>query len=151
MSYLDVISLEEAKNHLRVDADFLEDDEAITRMIKSALGYVENFTCHMLYSRSKTYKRYEDDKKIVVFDYPIMQIPTDEIPLHFSWKTEFVTDEVDLTVGYQTKNDIPSELIDAAYQIIDNWYYNHEKNGNMSIIPEGAEKVLFSYKRDIAI
>ncbi|MGO1702421.1 MAG: head-tail connector protein [Lactobacillus helveticus] len=151
MSYLDVISLEDAKNHLRVDADFLEDDEAITRMIKSALGYVENFTCHMLYSRSKTYKRYEDDKKIVVFDHPITQIPTDEIPLHFSWKTEFVTDEVDLTVGYQTKNDIPSELIDAAYQIIDNWYYNHEKNGNMSIIPEGAEKVLFSYKRDIAI
>lgn len=151
MSYLDVISLEEAKNHLRVDADFLEDDEAITRMIKSALGYVEHFTCHMLYSRSKTYKRYEDDKKIIVFDHPITQIPTDEIPLHFSWKTEFVTDEVDLTVGYQTKNDIPSELIDAAYQIIDNWYYNHEKNGNTSIIPEGAEKVLFSYKRDIAI
>lgn len=151
MSYLDVISLTEAKNHLRIDDDFTQDDAAIERMISSSLSYVENFTCHILYSRSKTYKRYEDDKNIIVFDHPITQIPTDEIPLHFSWKTEFVTDEVDLTVGYQTKNDIPSELIDAAFMIIDNWYYNHEKNGNTSIIPDGANNVLFSYKRDIAV
>ena len=41
MAYLDVITLLEAKNHLRIDPDVQADDFAIERMIKSALELVE--------------------------------------------------------------------------------------------------------------
>lgn len=37
------VDLEEAKNHLRVDADFLDDDELINEMIEAAHEIAENF------------------------------------------------------------------------------------------------------------
>ena len=49
MSYLNIISLEEAKNYLRVDIDLTEDDNQITAMIKSSLGFVEKHTNHILF------------------------------------------------------------------------------------------------------
>ena len=44
MSYLSVITLERAKNYLRVDLDFDTDDAEITAMINGACSYIEKKT-----------------------------------------------------------------------------------------------------------
>lgn len=148
MEYLDIITLEQAKNHLRIDCDFTEDDEAIERMIKSALEYVETYTNHILRRRDITYYRNECDKRIKVYDHPINEFP-DNITMHFALRHEFVSKKITLDVGYENKQDIPSGLIDSALMIIDNWYYQHEKEESHSVIPEGAKDVLFIYRRHI--
>lgn len=148
MSYLDVITLEEAKNHLRVEQDFNEDDASISRMIASALSFVEQYTNHILYPRSKTYYRSVTEKRIRVYDYPINNYPN-HITLHFSLMHEFATDKVTLNVGYTNRDDIPSVFIEVALQIIDNWYYNYEKKANLSTIPESGKEMLFQYRRAV--
>ena len=45
-AYLDVITLERAKNYLRIDADLMEDDAEIESMINGALRYIEKRTNH---------------------------------------------------------------------------------------------------------
>lgn len=145
MSYLSVISLATAKNHLRIDTDFTADDDAITRMIKSALELIEHNTSHILYQRDKTYYRSVDESRIVVFDYPINDYDTEVTALHYSLKHEFVADKITLDVGYILSASIPSSLIDAALMIIENWYYGSE--GGNSDIPDSAKKILFNYKR----
>ncbi len=39
----DIITLEQAKDHLRLDIDFTEKDNNITELIKAAIGYAENY------------------------------------------------------------------------------------------------------------
>ena len=149
MSYTDVISLSEAKNYLRIDDDFTEDDNDLKLMISSALEYIENFTSHLVYDRDKTYYRSAEQKRITVYDYPINSDLSDFKVLHFSLRHEFDSDSVTLNVGYDNPKDVPKAIINAALQIIDNWYYNHEKEPQQSIIPEGAKEILWSYKRGI--
>ena len=52
MSYITVITLAEAKNYLRVDPTLTGDDSAITRMIESALKFIERYTNIICYQRS---------------------------------------------------------------------------------------------------
>ena len=146
MSYISVIPLATAKNHLRVDLDFTRDDDAIERMIESALELIEQNTSHILYARDKTYYRLVDNDRIVVFDYPINTNDTDVTALHYSLRKEYVADEITLNVGYVLPADVPSPLIEAALMIIENWYYEAE---NKADIPERANTILFNYKRFI--
>jgi len=146
MSYISVIPMATAKNHLRVDLDFTRDDDAIERMIESALELVEQNTSHILYARDKTYYRLVDNDRIVVFDYPINSYDTDITALNYSLRKEFVADEITISVGYLLPADVPSPLIEAALMIIENWYYEAE---NKTDIPERANTILFNYKRCI--
>jgi len=146
MSYISVIPITTAKNHLRIDLDFTRDDDAIERMIESALELVEQNTNHILYARDKTYYKTVDNDRIVVFDYPINSNDTDITTLNYSLRKEFVADEITLNVGYVLPVDVPSPLIEAALMIIENWYYEAE---NKADIPERANTILFNYKRCI--
>ena len=67
MSYLDVITLQQAKDYLRVDSE--DSDAEITRMIKSALSLMEKQTNIILYDRNKTYIYHNG--VVRVYDYPI--------------------------------------------------------------------------------
>lgn len=149
MSYLDVITLEEAKNHLRIDLDFNEDDNSIKRMITAALQLIEKETNHIFYPRDKTYYRSKSMDAILVYDYPINDFPDDIVTLHFSLMHQFKADKIDLNIGYKNKEDIPVALIEAAFQIIDVWFYNHEVDTNTPAIPESAQRILFTYKRGL--
>ena len=149
MSYILVIPLATAKNHLRVDLDFTQDDAAIERMIGSALELVEQNTSHILYARDKAYYRTVDNDRIVVFDYPINTNDTDITALNYSLRKEYAADEITINVGYLLPADVPSPLIEAALMIIENWYYEAENEGNKSDIPERANTILFNYKRCI--
>jgi len=149
MSYTDVISLSEAKNYLRIDLDFTEDDDDLQMMIESALEYAENFTNHLVFEREKTYYRSAEQKRITIYDYPVNSDLADRKALHFSLRHEFDEDKITLSVGYNDPKDVPRAIINASLQMIDNWYYNHEKEANTSVIPEGAKELLWSYKRGI--
>jgi hypothetical protein len=149
MSYLSVILLSQAKNHLRIDEDFISDDNSIERMIASALELIEKNTNHLVYQREKTYYRSVDSARISVFDYPINNYDTEVTALHYSLKHEFNTDKITLDVGYINPYDVPSPLIDAALMMIENWYYGAENQGNKADIPERANSIMFTYKRCI--
>ena len=69
MAYIDVISLSEAKNYLRVDDTLTEDDSSITRMINASLKYVENYTGVILFSRDVKYLVKEG--VLQLYQYPI--------------------------------------------------------------------------------
>ncbi len=51
MDALDVISLASAKNWISVDTDDTQWDDDIKRLIKSAVAWVEKYTCWQLYQR----------------------------------------------------------------------------------------------------
>lgn len=137
-SYLDVISLAKAKNYLKIDPTLTEDDSLITGMINSALSFIEKRTNHIFKTRDKFY--YKDCalvQQVKVYDYPIDNSVTlldiTYRPLYAIVPT--TDDTVTLTIGYTTLTDMPSELIDAAYQLIKVWYYESEKQENTTLIP----------------
>jgi len=108
MSYLNVITLERAKNYLRVDLDFDTDDAEITSMISASCRYVEKRTNHILYARDIVYN---GTCQVKVYDYPINSIVTDPAP----FKVDFAsgTDQrlqearVDAAAGYHEGAGLP--------------------------------------------
>ncbi len=146
MSYLTVISLETAKNYLRIDTDLIEDDELITSMIKSACLYVEKRTNHILFARNITYN---GACQVLVYDYPINSVVTTPAP--FLLKRSLYTiypdvKEVELNVGY-AEGTVPDDLIQPMLQIIKVWYYESEKQINSTLIPESVKEALDLNKR----
>lgn len=146
MSYLNVISLERAKNYLRIDESLIEDDNEITSMINGACRYVENRTNHILFPRQKIY---EGSCQVKVYDYPINEITTTPTP--FCLKRSLYTifpdvKTVELNVGYAT-GDVPNDMQQAILQMIKVWYYESEKQVNSTLIPESVKEALDLYKR----
>jgi len=138
MAYIDVITLAEAKLYLRIDDTLTEDDLNITRMINSALSFVEKWTNVMVYKREITYFLKYGRKRI--YDAPVNSVVTTD-PVVYSERgtlyTEYWTgtESVDivLDVGYELATDVPEELREVAFQIIDILYY---KAGNNKPIAE---------------
>lgn len=153
MNYLDIISLGEAKNHLRVDDDLTADDAAISRMIQSALVYIESWTNLLLIDRAKTYKLV--DGFVRVFDYPINSITSpdeDDMTievrnLHTSYSYGIETTDLVLNVGYSDLDDIPTGLIDVGLELIDLFYYSKETGKNTSDISPMSIDILNRHKR----
>ena len=138
-TYLDVISLDQAKLYLKVDEGQTETDAEITQMIGSALAYIEKKTNHIFKTRDKIY--YRDCalvEQTTVYDYPIDNSVTD---LEIEYKVNkaivpTVGGYVTLTIGYDNLEDIPTELIDCALGIINFWFYNSETKGADNSIPD---------------
>ena len=149
MAYLNVISLERAKNYLRIDTDMTEDDLEITSMITAACRYIEKRTNHILYERPATYT---GSCQVKVYDYPINSIVTDPAPFVL-YRTMYAifpdVKTVDLTVGYGDVNNVPDELIQAALQMIKGWSYESEKQVNTTLIPESVKEEIDIYRRFI--
>jgi len=150
-TYEDVLPLDEVKNYLRVDNCFDEDDDAIKRMIASAFGFIEKQTNHIFKPQEKTY--YKDYSGVInVYDFPIntTELPENVFPLNFSGFTRFCgIESVMLNVGYVDRDKVPSELIEAALQMIKVWYFEAEKKSNTTLIPENVKEILISHKRFI--
>ena len=130
MAYTDVISLSEAKNYLRIDENMNEDDQSIIRMINSSLSFIEKWTNQIVDARDKTYRLI--DGCIRVYDYPINTLvdpvdATSEIfTLYSNYSFGSENSEMVLNVGYTDPLNIPPELIEVAYEVIDLMYYEHE-------------------------
>lgn len=150
MSYLSIISLEDAKTYLRIDDTLTEDDANITRMIKSALSQVELLTNHILFARAKDYLFV--DCKVSVYDFPINSVtaPTEDLTtvkktLYNTYSTSDSTQEtLTLNVGYSDVSDIPFELVEVGYEMIDIMYYAKENKLSMM-----SKNTIDNYRRFI--
>ena len=150
MTYNEILPLAEVKNYLRIDDDFLEDDLAIERMVRSALQFIEKRTNHIF--ESKTDVEYlgsptQCNGFIDVYDFPFTYTG-DVINLKYANKVRFKADNVILnTVGYQDREAIPDALIEAALQMIKVFYFEAEKQSNTTLIPENVHQILGAYRR----
>ncbi len=138
-NYTDVISLQQAKLYLKIDDGQTVTDDEITGMINSALSFIEKRTNHIFKTRDKVYfKDCALVQQVRVYDYPIDNTETElEIeyrPLYAIVPT--VNNMVTLTTGYTSVEDIPSELIDSALQLINFWFYNSETKNAMNSVPD---------------
>jgi len=138
-NYTDVISLEQAKLYLKIDDGQTVTDDEITGMINSALSFIEKRTNHIFKTRDKVYfKDCALVQQVRVYDYPIDNTETEfDIiyrPLYAIVPT--VNNMVTLTTGYTSVQDIPSELIDSALQLINFWFYNSETKNAMNSVPD---------------
>jgi hypothetical protein len=148
MTYLSVITLERAKNYLRIDLDNTDDDVEIIYMINAACRYVEKRTNHILYARPIVYN---GSCQVKVYDYPINTIITTPLPfkVNFSMFTVYPdVKTVELNVGY-AQDEVPDDIIQAMLQIIKVFYYESEKQVNTTLIPESVKEILDLYKRFI--
>jgi hypothetical protein len=146
MSYLNVITLERAKNYLRIDLGNSDDDAEIISMIKASLRFIEKRTNHIMFEQNKTYTGF---CQVKVYDFPINSIVTTPTPfnVNYSLFKIFPNDkEVVLNVGYAV-SEVPEDLIEAALQMIKVWYYESEKQVNTTLIPMSVHEVLDIYKR----
>lgn len=138
-NYTDVISLEQAKLYLKIDDGQTITDNEIKGMINSALSFIEKRTQHIFKTRDKVY--YKDCalvQQVKVYDYPIDNTETEfDIVYKLNYAiVPTVNDVVTLTIGYSSVDDIPSELIDSALQLINYWFYNSETKNAMNTVPD---------------
>ena len=153
MAYLDIITLADAKTYLRIDDTLTEDDAQITRMIKASLSQIERATNYILFARSKDYV--VENCSVNVYDYPINSLttPTTATSLEKSIYTTYTTTSNDdlkvvLNVGYVDPLDVPSDLIEVAFEMIDLMYYSPETGKSIkSDLSELSKMVLSNYKR----
>ncbi len=156
MSYLSIIPLADAKVYLRIDDTLTEDDAQITRMIKGALAYVENYTNVLIFAREKTYRFI--DGCVRVYDYPINSVtsPTTDLTtevkiLHTNY-TYGVGDNslLTLNVGHALPVNVPQELIEVAYEIIELMYYEKQTNkSHLDNLSSLSTMILNQHKRYI--
>lgn len=150
MAYIDIIPLADAKLYLRVDDDLTEDNTQITRMINAALSYVEKYTNHVLFAQDKEYRLINGCVR--VYDHPINSEVTADLivenkTLHTNYELGTTNDLIELNVGYALVADVPKELIEVAYEIIDIYYYGKESGKTMANISPLSVDMLNQYKR----
>lgn len=153
MAYLDIITLADAKTYLRIDDTLTEDDAQITRMIKASLSQIERVTNYILFARSKSYV--VDNCKVNVYDYPINSLTTPSIAtsversIYTTYTTTLSTDlNVVLNVGYADTINVPSDLIEVAYEMIDLMYYSPETGKSIKAdLSELSKMILGNYTR----
>jgi hypothetical protein len=146
MTYLDIISVETAKEYLKIDASQSDTDLEITGMINSACAYIEARTGWIFFSRAK---QYFGDSFVVVYDYPINTPPDGSTK-----KTQYsiiptIAGEVTLNVGVTTKEELPEPLLNCALQIVNFWFYDKETNGSENSIPNFVASNIDTYRRFI--
>lgn len=132
--YIDLITLEQAKLHLRIDDSQTETDAEITQMINSALMYIEKRTGWIVKDKTQTYY---GNPYAVVFDYPITTIlPEGSYERATNTVVPTVDGKVVLGTGIIDKDQYPTNLIDCALSLIDFWFYNTETRNSENTIPD---------------
>lgn len=147
MTYNEILPLEEVKNYLRLDDCFTEDDLAIERMVRSALGFIEQRTNHIFQIRENVEYFRNNKQYLDIYDYPLTYTGT-ETKLSYSNKVRFDADSVTIdSVGYSSRESVPDALIDAALQMIKVFYYEQEKQVNTTLVPDNVHQILAAYRR----
>lgn len=153
-SYTDVISLEQAKNYLRIDEGMTEDDLFISSMIKAALQWIESYTRHILVEQEVTLyapaqTNCDGNYIYYVYHYPIVSAVPDAEKTVRNLYTKYYTSEEELviTAGYDDIEKVPEALVQAAYAILQVWYYNSEKTVQTTLIPDAVKFALDPYRR----
>lgn len=147
MTYNEVLPLDEVKDYLRVGLDVTDDDLAIERMVRSALGFIEKRTNHIFEEKTDVEYYRNGSCYLDIYDFPLAYTG-DLTKLSYSNKVRFDADTVVIdSVGYATREDVPDALIDAALQIIKVFYFEAEKQVNTTLIPDCVHQILAAYRR----
>ena len=152
MVYTDIISVDDAKNYLRIDDTLTSDDTLIGVMINSAFEYIEKYTNVMCKDRDKTY--YYDDCLVRVYDAPIntTELPDDTTEATYELYSVFEVSDSDiktitLSVGYSVADDVPQDLLMVAYELINIFYYGKDTGNIDESLSAMSRNILFSHKR----
>lgn len=148
MTALEILPLEEVKNYLKVDFDYQAEDDEIERMIKGAISFIEKYTNIELTSKVRIYEPAQGEQFVKVFSYPFTVISTDAHEIKYSSYSKF-SGKVSLELGFESRNDIPEDILQSAKAIIKVWYEDTEKGVNDSIIPASIKTVLDTHRRFI--
>ena len=147
MPYTNVISLASAKDYLGVD-DTSRDAE-ITRMIESALRFLEKRTNIIMEPQTKDYVFV--DNCVRVYDHPINTLDntlpegvTREVRTLYSVYTTTDSDikTLELNVG---SNTVDNDLVEAGYMLIEHYF----QEGQRTPIPMVVEEIININKRFI--
>lgn len=119
MSYLQQVTIAEAKDYLRLDGN--ENDQTLELLIYSACVHFEKQTNHLIFQRSKTYPIGK------IYDYPFT--PTATQKEHMTNKSLYwlTTEEVTLDVGY-TIGSLPKEIKNCILDLVMLDFYNTESD-----------------------
>lgn len=144
MGPLDVISLAQAKDFLVID--YPDRDAEIERHIKSAIAYIEKYTNVMMYNREKSYTMYGCSTE--VYDFPITlddtTIKTHQNVLSLTVYGKSGT-AFSANVGYSDVNNIPPDLIEAAYKLI--VYLTENKDIYTAGLPMDIQLLINKHRR----
>ena len=166
MAYLDITTLEEAKNTLRVDDTLTEDDSKIANIIGAAWQFIERWT-NVIVSQQAAKEYVITDRCVRVYDYPINSVVKgidkngDDISLIFetnydkelkSLYTNFYNIDGDavklvLDVGHILPTSVKQDLKEVADEIIDILYFQHRTGKTLNDLSELSKITLNNYKR----
>lgn len=147
MAYTDVISLEYAKDYLGID-DTSRDTE-ITRMITSALKYLEKRTNIIMDVKDKEYIL--TNGCVRVYDYPINTLDSSldstvtrkKKSLYSIYSdSNLDNDTITLNVG---SSEVDSDLVEAGYMVLEHFF----EEGERTAIPKAVEDIIGTHRRFI--
>lgn len=155
-SYLDLISVAQAKVYLRIDDTLNEDDTDIEQMIKAAFLFIERYTNHIFINRE--FSQLVPPK---IYNYPITEINGEaENGIDYDNWYQRNYDKIygeygcinppvmtAYKAGYVNTEDVPADFIQSAKQLLKVWYYESEKQVNSTLIPISVTQVLDTYRR----
>jgi hypothetical protein len=156
----DVIALADAKVWLSVDDTYNDND--ISRLINTAVAWIEQYTCYRLYPRDevinttscKTYIPYYpiNTTNILNFDgspYVSANLYT-YVPQNLSLLVNCPSmSTIQLNTGYADPTQIPQPLIDGALKLITYLYENRDSYG--TVLPIDIQLLVNSYRRSPTI
>lgn len=147
MTALDVISLQSAKDYLRVD--YSEDDAIITRLIKASVSRIEQYTNYKLYQREVAYNMYGCELEI--YDFPITLDTTLKTRQNVLSVSVFGRegDVINASVGYSVVADVPEDLLTACYKLITYLYENRDTYP--VTLPADVQMLINMYRRSPSI
>jgi hypothetical protein len=136
ITYLDIITIEEAKKYLRIsDTNF---DNQIIRYIQSSCISFEQKTRHFLATKENVnYK-----KDVRYYDFPI----SDESNVNICSLYFIPNEDVTLTLGYTDREEVPENIRQALFKMIEGMYYAEENNEYFTMNSFTAN-VIHQYKR----
>lgn len=150
-SYLDLISVAQAKVYLRIDDTLNEDDSDIEQMIKASFLFIERYTNHIFINRS-----FSQLVPPIIYNYPITEIDgvaDEDLSNYYQRNLDYYCGEQQKPVmtnykaGYLNTEDVPADFIQCAKQLIKVFYYESEKQENSTLIPISVRQVLDQYRR----
>lgn len=157
--YVDVVSVREAKEYLRIDDDITENDVEIEGLINSACSLIENTTQVFLKPQNITY--FENSEPCIrVYAYPITAVvePTEatdydktEKQLYSNYEIlNSTVEKIVLTVGHSDTANIKPLFKTAIFETVRLWFYGSEtETVNKGVIPNTVMAMISSEKRFI--
>lgn len=158
MTPLDVITLAEAKKELVVDADYTDRDTEITRLIKTAISWVEQYTCYRLWQRTEVFNAIGCHTDLPYYPITIDSVKdSDDEDVTYTQKNGALSivvscpaqSVINATVGFSDVTDIPQPLVSASYKLIT---YLFENKDTYSVdLPIDIQLMLNQYRRSATI